>query len=468
MAYTPTTAPLLMWLTPALLALLLYGLGQGFVKMWITEVPPARFCLYFACARAIVMGCYYFANPHTSLFEAGGQHVFAIGVLAYLLDGTGWIMYFLSIIAGPITIVGTLSAAYPALTILFAHWFLGETLAPLQYGAVALVIGGCIGLAYQPADAANKTTGRAWIPLAFSALVLWGSAQTIVKYDYRLGATDANMALYSMIGALLTLGVYGLWKGRAGTHSVIEWTRSFLPMGMMASGDLGVLIASRYGKLSIVSPLTGAYPIVTLAFAALGRAVDSLRRNPGKILLMLGLAALTAAVIMAPYLFEYQRLHQITGFERTIYDAEQYAASWTDYLSTGSRIHHALWSYRFFDLSRSATFPGLAGLALACLALVWPESRRDPRVHMCLVAAAGCAAVSFAPHASFKRARASVALPGRSAGSGAKRSSIHPASPAGKPRGSAGRVRRPSRTADMNPATSFPFTANGGLPCTAS
>jgi drug/metabolite transporter (DMT)-like permease len=190
-------------------------------------------------------------------------------VLAYLLDGAGWIMYFQSIIAGPITIVGTLSAAYPALTILFAHWFLGETLSPLQYGAVTLVIGGCVGLAYQPADAANKVIGRAWIPLAFSALVLWGGGQTIVKYDYSLGATDANMALYSVIGALLTLGVYGLWKGRAGTHSVIEWTRSFLPMGMMASGDLGVLIASRYGKISIVTPLTGAYPLVTLAFAAL-------------------------------------------------------------------------------------------------------------------------------------------------------------------------------------------------------
>jgi drug/metabolite transporter (DMT)-like permease len=131
------------------------------------------------------------------------------------------------------------------------------------------VIAGCIGLAYQPADAANKVTGRAWIAFAFSALLLWGSAQTIVKYNYSLGATDANMALYSMIGALLTLGVYGWWKGRAGTHSVIEWTRSFLPMGMMALGDLGVLIASRYGKISIVTPLTGAYPLVTLAFAAL-------------------------------------------------------------------------------------------------------------------------------------------------------------------------------------------------------
>src|SRR6202035_1388573 len=256
MGYSPTAAPLLLWLTPSLLALLLYGLGQGFVKMWIREVPPARFCLYFACARALVMVCYFFANSHTPVFAAEGRHVLAIGVLAYLLDGTGWIMYFQSIIAGPITIV-------------FAHWFLGETLSPLQYGAVALVIGGCIGLAYQPADAANKVTGRTWIPLAFSPLVRWGGAQTIVKYDYSLGATDANMALYSIIGALLTLGVYGLWKGRAGTHSVIEWTRSFLPMGMMASGDLGVLIASRYGKISIVTPLTGAYPLVTLAFAAL-------------------------------------------------------------------------------------------------------------------------------------------------------------------------------------------------------
>src|SRR5271154_675143 len=135
-----TTAPLLLWLTPALLALLLYGLGQGFVKMWITEVPPARFCLYFACARALVMGCYFFASSHTPLFTPETRHLLAIGVFAYLLDGVGWIMYFQSIIAGPITIVGTLSAAYPALTIVFAHWFLVATLTPLQYGAVALVI----------------------------------------------------------------------------------------------------------------------------------------------------------------------------------------------------------------------------------------------------------------------------------------------------------------------------------------
>jgi hypothetical protein len=63
-------------------------------------------------------------------------------------------------------------------------------------------------------------TGRAWVLPALLTLLLWGTAQTIVKYDYRLGATDVSMALCSASGALLTLGTYGLWKGRAGTHSL--------------------------------------------------------------------------------------------------------------------------------------------------------------------------------------------------------------------------------------------------------
>jgi drug/metabolite transporter (DMT)-like permease len=42
-----------------------------------------------------------------------------------------------------------------------------------------------------------------------------------------------------------------------------------VPMGMMAGGDLGVIIAARFGPISIVTPLTGAYPVVTLGFAGL-------------------------------------------------------------------------------------------------------------------------------------------------------------------------------------------------------
>ena len=77
---------------------------------------------------------------------------------------------------GPLGIVGTLSAAYPALTVLFARVFLVEQLAPVQYLAVTLVIGGCLGLSHTPSAGDSQVTSRRWIPLSSLALVCWGAS----------------------------------------------------------------------------------------------------------------------------------------------------------------------------------------------------------------------------------------------------------------------------------------------------
>ena len=159
----------LVWLTPTLIALFLWGLGQGFVKKWISEVPPARFCLYFVVAKALVNIGYFVTQPHPAPFTPEGMKFLIAGVFAYILDGLGWILYFESIVAGPIAIVGTLSAAYPALTVLFARIFLNEQLSAMKYAGVALVIAGCLGLAYSPPDPNAKATKKRWIPFAVSA-----------------------------------------------------------------------------------------------------------------------------------------------------------------------------------------------------------------------------------------------------------------------------------------------------------
>jgi bacterial/archaeal transporter family protein len=270
MSAIPANTALLVWLTPSMFALFLYGVGQGLVKKYIGEVSPARFCLYFVLAKAIVNLSWFFTHGHPSLLSAVGRPFLELGVLAYIIDGTGWILYFESIIAGPITIVGTLSAAYPALTVVFARIFLGEQLGAVQYVAVTLVIGGCLGLSYAPPDANVKILSRRWIPLAFLALTCWATSNTIVKHAYSFAeASEVSLMVCNTIGGVLSLGLYGFLKGRQGRHSVREYLHSFVPMGMMAAGDLGVMIASRYGPISIVVPLTGAYPVVTLAFAAL-------------------------------------------------------------------------------------------------------------------------------------------------------------------------------------------------------
>src|SRR3984957_15090086 len=270
MSTTPAATALLVWLTPSMFALFLYGIGQGLVKQYIGEVSPARFCLYFVLAKAMVNLSWFFTHDHPSLLSAEGRAFLELGVLAYIIDGTGWILYFESIIAGPITIVGTLSAAYPALTVVFARIFLGEQLGATQYAAVSLVIGGCLGLSYSPPDADTKILKRRWIPLAFLALTCWATSNTIVKHAYSFAeASEVNLMVCNTLGGVLSLGLYGFLKGRKGTHSVRESLPWFVPRGMRAGGDLGVMIPSRYGPISIVVPLTGAYPVVTLAFAAL-------------------------------------------------------------------------------------------------------------------------------------------------------------------------------------------------------
>src|SRR5258707_1498575 len=243
MSATPATTALLAWLTPSMFALFLYGVGQGLVKKYIGEVSPARFCLYFVLAKAIVNLSWFFTHQHPSLLSADGRAFLELGVLAYMIDGTGWILYFQSIIAGPITIVGTLSAAYPALTVVFARIFLGEHLSAAQYAAVALVIGGCLGLSYSPPDADLKILSRRWIPLAFLALTCWATSNTIVKHAYSFAeASEVNLMVCNTLGGILSLGLYGFLKGRQGRHSATEYLHSCVPMAIMSGADLRCVI----------------------------------------------------------------------------------------------------------------------------------------------------------------------------------------------------------------------------------
>ena len=147
--------------------------------------------------------------------------------------------------------------------------------------------------------------------------------------------------------------------------------------------------------------LTSIYLLVftawMLIFATLTRAREWLRRDGVQIVGSLGLAAVVASILMGPYLLAYYRLRQSSGFERAVSENQMYAASWIDYLSTGSRFHYALWSHRFVDASNSATFPGIVAVTLVVMACLWPETRRDRRVQMCIGAGIGCAIVSMLP-----------------------------------------------------------------------
>ena len=259
----------LLWLPPTLSAMLLWGVAQGLVKKYIGEVPPARFCLYYGFANAAVSLGFWALQDAPPAFTADARGFAIVALLAYALDGIAWIFYYQSIVHGPISIVGTLSAAYPALTVIFGRLFLGEMLESLQLAGVVAVIGGCLAMAYTPPESQAKWTQRRWMAYAGVALVLWGVNGTLVRHAYQLaGAHEANMALFLAISGLATLGLYGVVFGRRhGPPSAGEWARSAGPMATMAAGSLLTALAYQKGPASIVTPVSGAYPVVTLVFA---------------------------------------------------------------------------------------------------------------------------------------------------------------------------------------------------------
>ena len=112
-----------MWMLLAFGAMFGWGLGQGFTKKYINDVSGTKFCLYFVVAVSVVNLAIWLVggtpNPfYTDSGEFESAFVF-FAIFAYVLDGIAWAAYFICIKYAPITIVGTVAAAYPAIVWLF-------------------------------------------------------------------------------------------------------------------------------------------------------------------------------------------------------------------------------------------------------------------------------------------------------------------------------------------------------------
>ena len=252
--------------------------------------------------------------------------------------------------------------------------------------------------------------------LAVPVVALGGSA--VLAYNLVL---LAGLALTGWAFCLLTWRWTGSWSAgfAAGSlaafnaHALVRFTHlqaqhvEFVAVMLFA---LDRLIVSRrfrdallLGAGFALQGLTSVYLLVfstwTLMFAVAARAGEWLRARPIGMLVRLGVAGGFAVLLLAPYLYQYAQLHQITGWTRGA--DEQWAATWANYLATGARLHYGWWSRPFASEATSYTFPGFAALLLVGTALSCRENRHDPRFRMCGIVAVGCAAVSFAPSLPF-------------------------------------------------------------------
>ena len=252
--------------------------------------------------------------------------------------------------------------------------------------------------------------------LAMPIVALGGSA--VLAYNLVL---MAGLALTGWAFCLLTWRWTGSWSAGfvAGSlaafnaHALVRFTHlqaqhvEFVAVMLFA---LDRLVVSRrfrdallLGAGFALQGLSSVYLLVfstwTLIFAVVARAGEWLRAGAPGMLVRFGVAGGLAALLMAPYLYEYERLHQLTGWTRGA--GEQWAAATANYLATGARLHYNWWSKPFAAEATSYTFPGFVALLLVGAAFSFRDNRQDPRFRMCVIVGAGCAAVSFAPSLPF-------------------------------------------------------------------
>lgn len=254
----------LAWLPFSLATILFYGLGQVFVKETRTQISSANYLLLFGGNIGVIWAVYWFFFHESTSYEAWA---WIQAVVAAALSGAAYLTYYEAIKHGKVSVVGTVAGAYAPWTILLALLFLGENMTYGEGAGVALVVGGMLLFTYNPGNGNGRRTEMRGFMFALCSLFFWGTSATVAK-----GAID-------VIGDTNFIGVYAavcpaMWVvyWLLTTKGKLEMPKADLrilelSMLFLTAGGITMYLAFANGNVSIVSPITNLYPVLTIAAA---------------------------------------------------------------------------------------------------------------------------------------------------------------------------------------------------------
>lgn len=267
------------WVPLSLLTVILCGVSGIVSKMVLRSVPSS----------SLMMASFLIIMP-TSLFlliayiwKVGLDGVdlasILLGLATALMANLGFFLYFDALERGPITIVGSVTAAYPAIIIVLAIVLLGETLTPFQGIGVTGIILGVVSLTYIHGLAGVKSTcPPIAITLSIIAFLCWGAWGVMLKIVLESLDVVLYIGLSSLVMPFLT-STYLRLKGESifsfgEFRDVFKASAASLPAILaiisIEAEQLGFFseaFAVSSGPASLVFPVVASYPVVTIVLA---------------------------------------------------------------------------------------------------------------------------------------------------------------------------------------------------------
>jgi transporter family protein len=230
------------------------------------------------------------------IFTVNSDYVltgFFYGAISALF-AQGSYMYVLS--KGEISITGTLIATYPIFTIVSSLLINNETLSPLGFVAISIVVIGTIIVAL-PEKTATERTKLSLILLPIGSAFLIGMSDTLSKHFIDEAGVGTFLLTASIIQVPISLICMVVAKERF--SQLVDVVKQPLQFRFALLGTLGLALATLflflafgYSQASIVAPIMGTYPAFTVMLAYIFLKEKLTRKNLiGIILVILGILA---------------------------------------------------------------------------------------------------------------------------------------------------------------------------------
>lgn len=251
-----------LWLAYSLAAILLYGMGQGIAKDPLSRVGPARTLLLLGLFNIAFYAAYFLLFREDLPWTSFG---IALSVAGGVLGALGFIYFYEALDRGNSAVVGSVTASYPAIAVAVGLLVLGESITNLQALGVLMVVLAVIFLSREDVAGGGHPGSGRYMLLSLAA---WGASTVFEK----MAITEIGAASYSLVYVLAAMPIYLLHGRQSPTEEPITWgdvVVSLPPLLLFLFGGLFIVLAMKFGQLSIVAPLTATYPVVTIVFRRL-------------------------------------------------------------------------------------------------------------------------------------------------------------------------------------------------------
>jgi transporter family protein len=281
------------WLFWTLLTIVTWGIWAILYRLIAGSLSEAHSQVISTLGILPILAALAFSqdSPAVGSRARGIWLAFGSGVLSCL----GNIACYQALSRAKAATVVPLTALYPLVTILLAAAILKERLNAIQWIGIAASLVAIVLFNVQPDSAAAQGLLSPWLALALAAVVLWGVTGLMQKMSTnhisaRLSAIWFLVAFFPVAAAIL------LFDPLPGNIAARTWALATALGFTLALGNFTVLLAySSGGKASIITPLAGLYPLVSVPIAILALGEPIILRES------LGILCALAAVIMLSY-----------------------------------------------------------------------------------------------------------------------------------------------------------------------